>query len=146
MTGQPEVIFGVNLWKRQARRAHLRERNAKWNEGKDRGIATSFGEGPLNKCTAVTILSDSRENSGVCGRGVYNWRDRLDHSNPPAAPTRERILFIEILRLKRPKFLDMETSLTILAAATLTEFSSYGNFIGISTNPQVLGRPRKTKE
>ena len=83
---------------------------------------------------------------GHIGRGLYNSRDRWAESNPPAARTRERILRKQILGLKQPKFLDMETSLTILAAAMLTEFSSYGNLVETSPIPQVLGRPRKTKE
>jgi transposase-like protein len=38
---------------------------------------------------------------GVCRRVLYNWRDRLDESNPPLTRTRELILRKQILKLKR---------------------------------------------
>ena len=38
---------------------------------------------------------------GICRRVLYNWRDRLDETNPPPARTRELILRRQILKLKR---------------------------------------------
>lgn len=38
---------------------------------------------------------------GICRRVLYNWRDRLDETNPPPARTRELILRKQILKLKR---------------------------------------------
>jgi transposase-like protein len=37
---------------------------------------------------------------GICRRVLYNWRDRLDETNPPPARTR-LILRKQILKLKR---------------------------------------------
>jgi transposase-like protein len=38
---------------------------------------------------------------GICRRVLYNWRNRLDETNPPPARTRELILRKQILKLKR---------------------------------------------
>ena len=38
---------------------------------------------------------------GICRRVLYNWRDRLDETNPPPGRTRELILRKQILKLKR---------------------------------------------
>ena len=38
---------------------------------------------------------------GICRRVLYNWRDRLDQTNPQPARSREMILRKQILRLKR---------------------------------------------
>jgi transposase-like protein len=38
---------------------------------------------------------------GMCRRVLYNWRDRLDQTNPPPARSREMILRKQILKLKR---------------------------------------------
>ena len=38
---------------------------------------------------------------GICRRVLYNWRDRLDETNPPPGRTRELILRKQIVRLKR---------------------------------------------
>lgn len=38
---------------------------------------------------------------GISRRVLYNWRDRLDETNPPPARTRELILRKQIVRLKR---------------------------------------------
>jgi transposase-like protein len=46
------------------------------------------------------ILRLARE-LGICRRVLYNWRDRLDETNPPPGRTRELILRKEILKLKR---------------------------------------------
>jgi transposase-like protein len=46
------------------------------------------------------IIQLARE-LGICRRVLYNWRDRLDETNPPAARTRELILRKQILKLKR---------------------------------------------
>jgi hypothetical protein len=67
----------------------LPERSAKWNEGKDSGIAMSFGEGPLNKCTGMTILSDSRESSAYVAEcfitGAIDWRRATLRLREPAS-------------------------------------------------------------
>jgi hypothetical protein len=75
--------------RRQARRAHSPERNAQSNEGKDSGIATGFGEGPPNKCTGVTIVSDSRENSAYVAEdfitGLIDWTRATLRLREPAS-------------------------------------------------------------
>lgn len=38
---------------------------------------------------------------GISRRVLYNWRDRLDETNPPPARSRELILRRQILKLKR---------------------------------------------
>jgi transposase-like protein len=38
---------------------------------------------------------------GICRKVLYNWRDRLDETNPPPARTRELILRKQILKPKR---------------------------------------------
>jgi transposase-like protein len=48
----------------------------------------------------VNIVQLARE-LGICRRVLYNWRDRLDETNPPPARTRELILRKQILKLKR---------------------------------------------
>lgn len=49
---------------------------------------------------AVNAFVLARE-LGICRRALYNWRDRLDQTNPPPARSREMILRKQILRLKR---------------------------------------------
>lgn len=46
------------------------------------------------------IVRLSRE-LGVCRRALYNWRDRLDETDPPPSRIRELILRRQILKLKR---------------------------------------------
>ena len=38
---------------------------------------------------------------GICRRVLYNWRDRLDETNPPSARSRELILRKQVTKLKR---------------------------------------------
>lgn len=46
------------------------------------------------------IIQLARE-LGISRRVLYNWRDRLDETNPPPTRTRELILRKQIVRLKR---------------------------------------------
>jgi transposase-like protein len=48
----------------------------------------------------VNIVRLARE-LGICRRVLYNWRDRLDQTNPPPVRSRELILRKQILKLKR---------------------------------------------
>ena len=52
----------------------------------------------MNACD--NILGLSRE-LGIGRRLLYNWRDRLDETNPPPARSRELILRKQINKLKR---------------------------------------------
>jgi transposase-like protein len=52
----------------------------------------------MNACDNVVGLA--RE-LGVCRRALYNWRDRIDKTNPPATRFRELILRKQITNLKR---------------------------------------------
>lgn len=52
----------------------------------------------MNACGNVVALA--RE-LGVARRVLYNWRDRVDETNPPLSRTREVILRKRILKLKR---------------------------------------------
>lgn len=52
----------------------------------------------MNSCGNVVGLA--RE-LGVCRRVLYNWRDRLDGTNPPPGRSREMILRKQIIRLKQ---------------------------------------------
>jgi len=52
----------------------------------------------MNACENIVGLA--RE-LGICRRVLYNWRDRLDETNPPPARSRELILRKQILKLKR---------------------------------------------
>ena len=54
--------------------------------------------GRMHGCDNIVRLA--RE-LGICRRVLYNWRDRLDQTNPPPAPSRELILRNQILKLKR---------------------------------------------
>jgi transposase-like protein len=52
----------------------------------------------MNSCGNIVGLA--RE-LGICRRALYNWRDRLDETNPPPARSRELILRKQIIKLKR---------------------------------------------
>jgi len=52
----------------------------------------------MNSCGNIVGLA--RE-LGICRRVLYNWRDRLDETNPPPARSRELILRKQIIKLKR---------------------------------------------
>jgi transposase-like protein len=52
----------------------------------------------MNSCGNIVGLA--RE-LGICRRALYNWRDRLDETNPPPARSREQILRKQIIKLKR---------------------------------------------
>ena len=52
----------------------------------------------MHVCNSIVQLA--RE-LGICRRVLYNWRDRLDETDPPRERSRELILRHQISRLKR---------------------------------------------
>ena len=52
----------------------------------------------MRECDNVVHLA---RKLGICRRVLYNWRDRLDETDPPRARSRELILRHQITRLKR---------------------------------------------
>ena len=52
----------------------------------------------MNACGNVVGLAKELD---VCRRVLYNWRDRMDETDPPPIRTRELILRKQITKLKR---------------------------------------------
>src|SRR5215472_15644772 len=79
----------------------LRERGRKVERKKGQKYSREFRQQAVERMNACgNIVSLARE-LGVARRVLYNWRDRIDETNPPPNRTRDVMLRKQILKLKR---------------------------------------------
>jgi transposase-like protein len=79
----------------------LRERSRKVERKKGQRYSNEFRRQAverMNECGNVVGLA---KELAVCHRVLYNWRDRMDETDPPSTRTRELILRKQITKLKR---------------------------------------------
>jgi len=85
----------------------LRERSRKVERKRGQRYSKEFrrqGVERMNSCGNIVGLA--RE-LGVCRRILYNWRDKLDETNPPPGRSRELILRRQIIKLDKGFALDI---------------------------------------
>jgi transposase-like protein len=68
---------------------------------KGKRYSSEFRRQAVERMNACENIEGLARELGICRRVLYNWRDRLDETNPPPARTHELILRKQILRLKR---------------------------------------------
>ena len=79
----------------------LRERSRKVERKKGQRYSNEFRRNAVEQMRGCNNIVRLARELGICRRVLYNWRDRLDETNPPPARSRELILRKQILKLKR---------------------------------------------
>jgi transposase len=79
----------------------LRERSRKVEPKKGQRYSKEFRRQAVERMNSCGNIVGLARELGICRRALYNWRDRLDETNPPPARSRELILRKQIIKLKR---------------------------------------------
>jgi transposase-like protein len=79
----------------------LRERSRKVERKKAQRYSDEFRRQAVERMHGCDSIVRLARELGICRRVLYNWRDRLDETNPPPVRSRELILRKQILKLKR---------------------------------------------